>query len=414
MTTSTSGERALLAMPGFLRLWLAGGIGNAMRWLEMLVTGIFVYDQTGSAFMVAAVTVARTLPMLLLGALAGVLADAVSRKTLLVGGFVVMTANAAVQAALAMSGALELWHFVACGLVAGVVWASELSVRRRMIGESVAPHRVGQAVALDAVTASATRMLGPLAGGVAFETVGIGGAFAISAAAHVLATILVLPVVHHQETRRLSLARVPAEIAEGLAVVRRRPLILGVIVVTIVMNTFGFCYSALIPPIAIGQYGVSPALVGLLAAAEPIGALIAGFAIATGLYRGDRAQTFVSGALLFLAALVATAFAPWYGLAFALLLVGGLGTAAFGSMQSTLIITEAPSATRSRVMGVVTMCIGTGPLGVLAIGTLSDAIGPARAMLTMALIGVALLLLARNLWPRTPDPLATERRAQDG
>src|SRR5262249_30458769 len=163
------------------------------------------YDRTGSAFAVAAVTVARTLPMLLLGALAGVLADAVSRKNLLVGGFVVMTANAAVQAALALSGALQLWHFVACRVVTGVVWASELSVRRRMIGEAVAPHRIAQAVALDATTASATRMLGPLAGGIAFETVGIGGAFVISTAAHVLATILVLPVAYHQETRRLSL-----------------------------------------------------------------------------------------------------------------------------------------------------------------------------------------------------------------
>src|SRR5262249_23532838 len=130
------GERALLAMPDFLRLWLAGGLGNAMRWLEILVTGIVVYDWTGSAFIVAGVTVARWLPMLLLGALAGVLADAINRKALLVGGFVLMTANAAVQAALAATGALRLWHLVACGVVGGVVWASELSVRRRMIAEA--------------------------------------------------------------------------------------------------------------------------------------------------------------------------------------------------------------------------------------------------------------------------------------
>lgn len=401
MKRTVSGERALLATPGFLRLWIAGGLGNGMRWLEMLASGIYTYELTGSAFAVAAVTVARTSPMLFVGVLAGVVAEAVSRKTLLVAGFVVMAANAMLQFALAVTGSLQLWSLAACAVAAGFVWALDMPVRRRMVGEVVESGHIGQAIALDSVTASATRMLGPLAGGIAFETVGIGGAFLISAIVHAIATVIVLPVVYHQEIRRLSLARVPAEIAEGLAVVGRQKLILGVVVVTVVMNVFAFSYSALIPPIAITQYGVSPVLVGLLAAAEPTGALIAGFAIATGFYRADRAQTFVGGAFLFLAALAVASLSPWYWLAFVLLLIGGLGTAAFGSMQSTLIITEVPPATRSRIMGIVTMCIGMGPFGVLAVGMLSDRAGPSHAILAMALTGIAMLLLARGTWPRS-------------
>jgi hypothetical protein len=56
----------------------------------------------------------------------------------------------------------------------------------------------------------------------------------------------------------------------------------------------------------------------------------------------------------------------------------GLGTAAFSNIETTLILTEAPLATRSRVMGIVTMCIGTGPLGVLEIGALSEQLRPLR------------------------------------
>jgi MFS family permease len=82
------------------------------------------------------------------------------------------------------------------------------------------------------------------------------------------------------------------------------------------------------------------------------------------------------------------ALSPWYSLAFALLLIGGLGTAAFSNMQTTLILTEAPPATRSRVMGIVTMCIGTGPVGVLMIGILSAQIGPPVAILIMAGLGL--------------------------
>jgi MFS family permease len=117
--------------------------------------------------------------------------------------------------------------------------------------------------------------------------------------------------------------------------------------------------------------------------------------MATGRVRIDRPRMMISGSSLFLVALVATALAPWYTLAFLLLLLGGLGTAAFSSMQSTLVLTSAPAAARSRILGIITVCIGTGPLGVLAAGALSEQLGPSHAMLVMALAGLAALGLVR-------------------
>src|SRR5216684_3526158 len=89
-------QPGLLATPGYARLWFAGGVGNAMRWLELLVAGIFTYDVTHSAFLVAVVTVARSLPMLFLGPIAGVIAEAVSRKRLLLAQLFGMAAVSAV------------------------------------------------------------------------------------------------------------------------------------------------------------------------------------------------------------------------------------------------------------------------------------------------------------------------------
>jgi len=207
----------------------------------------------------------------------------------------------------------------------------------------------------------------------------------------------------HQEPRRLRFGRIPGEIAEGLAVARTTPAVLGVVLVTIVMNTSGFCYSALIAPIGLDVYHVSPTLVGALAAAEPLGAIIIGVALAAGWMHLNGARALLQGSFLFLGGVIAMALSPWYGLAFVLLLIGGLGTAAFSNMQTSLILIEAPPTTRSRVMGIVTMCIGTGPIGVLMIGALSEEIGPPAAVLVMAGIGVAgLLLIARRvLGPRS-------------
>jgi MFS family permease len=101
------------------------------------------------------------------------------------------------------------------------------------------------------------------------------------------------------------------------------------------------------------------------------------------------------GSLLFFAGVVAMALSPWYALAFLVLCVAGLGSAAFSIMQTSLILIEAPAPLRSRVMGIVTMCIGTGPFGVLAIGALSEWLGPPTAILIMAGLGLASLALLR-------------------
>ena len=387
----------LLANPNYLRLWFAGGVGNAMRWLELLVAGIFTYDATHSAFLVSVVTVARSLPMLFVGALAGLVGEALNRKRILVTQLFVMAGSSGTLCALALFGQLRVWHVAMAGIVTGIVWAAEMAVRRRMIGEVVASGQVAAAVAFDSLTNSVARVLGPLAGGAAFERLGIGGAYFLSAALYLATCFVVAGLGFHQQRRPLRLHRLTADLAEGLAVTRSHPAIFGVVLVSIVMNVFGFSYSALIAPIGLDGYRVSPTLVGALAAAEPIGAIAIGIALSAGWLRLDGSRALLRGSLLFLVGVVGMALSPWYGLAFVLLLIGGLGTAAFSNMQTTLILIEAPAAMRSRVMGIVTMCIGTGPLGVLAAGMLSEWLGPATAILIMAGIGLAGLSL---VWTR--------------
>ena len=397
LITSASKPRGFLATPSYLRLWFAGGIGNAMRWLELLVAGIFTYEVTHSTVLVALVTVARSLPMLFIGTIAGVVGEALNRKRLLLTQLFVMAVNSAVLCVLAFSAQIRVWHIAVGGIAAGIVWAMELAVRRRMIGEVVRPDQVAPAVAFDSLTNSFARVLGPLAGGAAYQTLGLGGAYFLSAALYLAAGLTVSGLDFRQEPRKLRFGRIAIDIAEAVAVARANPAILAVVLVSIIMNMFAFSYSALIAPIGLDVFRVSPILVGALAAAEPLGAIAIGIPLSIGWIRLDGRRALLRGSLLFLTGLAAMALSPWYLLAFVLLLIGGLGTAAFSNMQTTLILTEAPPATRSRVMGIVTMCIGTGPVGVVMIGVLSGQVGPPVAILIMAGLGICGLSL---VWRR--------------
>jgi MFS family permease len=385
--------RELLASPDFLRLWLVGGFANAMRWLELLVSGLFAYQATHSALAVTVVVALRQLPQLAFGAFAGAISEAVNRKIIVMLALVIPAVVSTVLASLAATGHLELWHVALGNFISGTMWSTEMSTRRRMVGEVAGAHRIVPAIALDSVTNAATRMIGPLLGGAAFDWLGMKGAYTLTAFVQFAAAFALASLAHPQVTRRLDLARIPADIAEGLAYARTRSTILLVYGVTIVTNAFAFSYTGLLAPLGLGAFHVSAALTGLLAAAEPMGALMGGALIALGLLRMDRRLTFAGGAAFFMVALVITALSPSYWLAFTVLLLGGFGTAGFGNMQTTLMLTEAPADMRSRLMGIVTVCIGTGPLGVLLAGVLSDALGPRDAILVMAILGLALTSL---------------------
>ncbi|MBV9152265.1 MAG: MFS transporter [Alphaproteobacteria bacterium] len=274
--TSAIKPRKFLANPSYLRVWFAGGIGNATRWLELLVAAIFTYEVTQSTVLVALVTIARSLPMLFIGTIAGVIGEALNRKRLLVVQLFAMATSSAMLCLLAFSGQVRVWHIAVGGIVAGTVWAMELAVRRRMIGEIVSPDQVAPAIAFDSLTNSFARVLGPLAGGAAYQTLGLGGAYLLSVALYFAAGIIVCGLDLRQEPRKLRFGRIVIDIAEAVGVARANPAILALLLISIIMNMFAFSYSALMAPIGLDVYRVSPLLVGALAAAEPLGAIAIG------------------------------------------------------------------------------------------------------------------------------------------
>src|SRR5215510_8198519 len=96
--------RELLRLPDFLRLWLVGGFANAMRWLELLISGVFAYEVTGSALAATAVVAARQLPQLAFGAFAGAISEAVDRKVSVMLALIVPALVSTLLATLATTG----------------------------------------------------------------------------------------------------------------------------------------------------------------------------------------------------------------------------------------------------------------------------------------------------------------------
>lgn len=391
----------LFSIADFRRLWFVGFTLCVVRWLEMLALALFAYELTGSAFVVAMLTMLRLLPMGLFGAFVGAAAERFDRRRVLVLVVAMsMTASLAL-AILASLDAIAVWHLAAASFVNGLGWAADHPVRRMMIGDSVGAERIGAALSIDTATNNGTRVLGPVLSGLLLSELGITSVFWFSVALYLPSFAAAIRIDMRRQTPATRPPSVLASIREGLGWLRSDRRLIGVFVMTIIFNVFGWPATSMVPVIGTDHLGLGPKGVGLLAACDGIGGLLGALFIA-GLARPAWYGRIYTGAVgLYLVMVVCFASAPVTVLAGVALFLGGMSGASFAVMQATLVYRAAPVAMRARLLGVISVCIGTGPIGFLYLGFLAEAFSPRTATMALAAQGILVLLLTRRYWLAT-------------
>jgi MFS family permease len=393
-----AGRIWLFGEADFRRLWLVGLVVFAVRWLEMLAVAVFAYQRSGSPFIVALLTMLRMLPMTLFGAIVGAMAERIERRIALIIVVVSMLLSSLTLALLAWTGALQVWHVALASFVNGIAWTTDNPVRRTMIGEVVGPDRMSAAMSLDVGANNASRMLGPTLGGVLLATLGIGGAFAVSVLCYLIALAAAMRIGHRNPIRAGGAASVLERMIEGFMLVRRDPRLVGTLVVTVIYNTFGWPFTSLIPVIGQDNLGLGAAGIGLLASMDGVGAFCGAVAIALFAKPPVFARLYIGGVFLYLVMLPVFALAPHALPAGTVLLVTGLANSGFSIMQATLVYLSAPPEMRSRIYGVLSVCIGVGMIGFIHLGLLAGLIGASWSIVTIGVEGLLAMLLTRRWW----------------
>lgn len=388
----------LIDSADFWRLWFVGLIVFAVRWVETIAVGVFVYQRTDSALLVAVMTMLRLLPMGLFGAFLGALAERMQRRTALIIVVVSMLVSSLTLAVLAYWHVLEVWHLAVASFINGVGWATDNPVRRVMIGEVVGAQRVGSAMSIDVGTNNGTRMVGPTIGGLMLASFGIAGVFTLSVTLYVIAVVAACRI-HYRNTYPPSTTEpVLTRIAEGLRLVRSDRRLIGTLIVTVIYNVFAWPFTSMVPVIGQDQLLLGPEGIGILASMDGIGAFVGAVLMAMLCRPRFYRHAYVGGVLLYMVMLTAFALMPVPTLAGSALLFTGLGGAAFSIMQATLVYLSAPPEMRSRMLGVLSVCIGVGPVGFVTLGALADAIGAPWATAASGITGLLMMLLTRPLW----------------
>ena len=342
MLQPAADARALFAHADYRRVWLIGGLSGVARWLEFVAIAIFAYELTRSPELVALLAVLRMVPYVLFGFWMGVLADAVDRRRLLLASLLVMAVTSTAMLLLSMAGTATYTAAAVVVMVAGAFWTTDMPVRRRLLVDAVEGGNVAAALGFDNATMYATRAVGPLIGGVAYQALGIGGIYALIAASYLVCLWLAAGIGRGCERQAP-----PSPAQAGLSSLlpprdlildRRFQIIMGV---TLVYNLWCWPFVTMVPVIAQKDFALTPALVGALSACDGLGGTLG--ALAVGLLATQRTlfRFYYLGTLSFLLLMLALSLHLTVGTAVAILLLLGVAAAAFSSTQYALVYTVA-------------------------------------------------------------------------
>lgn len=381
------------------RLWFVGAlVANVGTWMQRVAQSWLVLtvltDNDGSA--VGVVIGLQFLPVLLFSPYAGVLADRLPLRKLLIATQTLLGVLAGVLGAIVVAGVAELWHVYVFAFLLGVVAAFDAPARQTFVGEMVPPESLPNAVGLNSTSFNIARLLGPAIAGFLIAAVGTGWVFVINAVTFA-ATIISLVLMRQGELQALPHApRGRGQVREGLAYVRGRSDILVIMLVVSVVGALGLNFQLTSAVMATEVFGKGAEDYGILGSVLAIGSLTG--ALLAARRKHPRVRIVIAAAFAFGIASGLMALAPtWELYALSCVLVGLTSLTMMTSANATVQMTTEP-AMRGRVMSLYMMVfLGTTPIGSPLVGWVAEAWGP-RWSVGVGAIASILVAVVAALW----------------
>jgi predicted MFS family arabinose efflux permease len=369
-------------------------------WMQSTAQGYLVFQLTHSSAYLGYVGFAAGIPVWLFSLFAGVAADRMLRRRLLLLTQTYMMLLALVLAVLSFAQVVRPWHIVLLALLLGTANAFDAPARQAFVLEMVERKALGNAIALNSAMFNMAIAIGPALGGLAYAAFGPGLCFTLNALSFlaVIGALLAMRLA----PRQFRQGNGPAlrEFREGLAYTLSHPSIRVLIGIVAVTSLFGMSFVTLVPAWAVRVLRGDALTNGLLLAARGVGSLASALAIAALSERWRRGRVLVLASLVFPLMLLAFSFLRQLAASLAMLAAVGASMILIYNLANTLIQVLTEDRLRGRVMGFYSLSIlGLTPIGALLAGTLAQAIGEPNTVLLGAAVCLACAAL---VWFRFP------------
>ena len=345
-------------------------------WMQNIAQDWLVYRLTGSAVLLGTVGFLNQIPVAILSPVAGIAADRLNRRVIVIITQSAMMVLALILAALTLTGRIRVWEIMVLSTLLGVALAFDVPTRQAFLMDMVGREDLLNGVALNSSVFHGARVFGPAIAGILIAWIGEGWCFFANGVSYiaVIAGLFAIrlvskPKVQHRESPVQSLLE-GVHLARKTAPIRALLLLLGLISLTSMSST-------VLMPIFAGNvlHGNARAL-GWLMGATGFGAFCGAITLATkhaveGL---EWWICFAAGSL----GISMIAFSTSRHLWLSMLLIAPAGYCMIVTMGSTntLLQVMVPDQFRGRVMGLFTMMfVGMAPVGALLAGLIAAKLG---------------------------------------
>lgn len=369
-------------------------------WMQRVAVGWLAWELTESGAWLGILAFADLFPTVLIGPLAGALADRRNRLTVVRLSQVLGCLQAVTLFALTAAGAITIEILLALTLFLGVVVAVNQPARLALIPHLVPQEDLPAAVAINSIIFNAARLLGPAAAGALIVTSGVAGAFAANAITFLIFIVALGRVRATETPRRSGQSRAPlfGDVASGFRYAAGHPGIAPALLLLAAVCLGVRPFVELLPGFAGEVFRAGAPGLALMTSTVGLGAVLGGLWLARRPGRDGLTGVLLWSAFLLAAAILVFAASDSLWLALPALLVTGICMVAQGVGTQTLLQLAVDPAMRGRVMSLYGLILRGGPaLGALAMGTASEQVGLAWPLAVGALLT---LLVWALLWHR--------------
>ncbi|NQY55165.1 MAG: MFS transporter [Ilumatobacteraceae bacterium] len=383
------------------RLFFTGlAISNVGTWLQLTAMSLLVYRITGEATAVGITVALQFLPMLLLGAWAGAVADGVDRRKMAILTQSGLAAQALLLGVLDLSGVVNLGIVYVLSLVLGVVNAFDNPARRALVTELVDAPDIPNATSLNTAVMTGSRIFGPALAAALVSLVGTGWCFmfnGITFSAIIVSLVMIRPAEMFRMPRRPKGGK---PVREALGWISGRNDMVVVFVTLVIISTFAFNQQVVLPKLADRKWGSDDAF-GFVLAVMSVGSLIG--SLLTARFQRVTHRWMMNSAVVLALSGFGLAWAPNLWVAFAWAVPMGIGGAGFIAGANAITQQEAPSDMRSRLMALQAVAfLGSTPIGGPITGVIADTVSAEWALaygsvITLATVGWAIWFSRRRV-----------------
>jgi len=365
--TTAPGRFAAFGNRNFRFYFIGQTISSIGSWAQSLAVTWLVLELTDRSDQLGIALALQFLPMLILGAPAGVLADRLDNRRVLLATSAASGVLAFMFGIVVTTGHATIWWIYALTFLLGLVLAVERPTMQAILFQLVGRDLLPNAVAANGTINSVSRLIGPAVAGGLIATVGMSVGFFINAGSYVIVIAALLALRSSELVARPMIGQTKGKLREGFAYVRSHPEVARPLVVMSIVGAIALNFPTTFPSMVRFGFDRGAGSVGAVMSVSAIGSILGGIYIAG--IKPDARRTLAIALTGFGGACVALGVMPSYWTFVAMSIVLGFASASFQSVNTVVVQQATEPSMQGRVMALhQTALFGSTPIGALLMG----------------------------------------------